>query len=197
MTVFELSNLLVLPFWILMVLVPTWGMTRRIMASPWVVAPPALLYLVTLVPVATMVLPEVINPVQARIMSLLGTPTGTTLAWAHLVAFDLFVGRWIYLDSRSRSYSAWGVPDSRADAADRPGRPADVPWRAERDRRRECRERSWVTPVRGTPRSSSLRACRRRHEAVQPRRASRTAGERWHSRDEDSYGGSDRPPPAP
>jgi hypothetical protein len=109
MTVFELSNLLVLPFWILMVLVPTWGMTRRIMASPWVVAPPALLYLVTLVPVATMVLPEVINPVQARIMSLLGTPTGTTLAWAHFVAFDLFVGRWIYLDSRSRSYSAWGV----------------------------------------------------------------------------------------
>jgi hypothetical protein len=42
-------------------------------------------------------------------MSLLGTPTGTTLAWAHFVAFDLFVGRWIYLDSRSRSYSAWGV----------------------------------------------------------------------------------------
>ena len=109
MTGFELSNVLVLPFWVLMVLVPTWGMTRRIMASPWVIAPPALLYLVTLVPVATMVLPEVINPVQARIMSLLGTPTGTTLAWAHFVAFDLFVGRWIYCDSRSRSYSAWWV----------------------------------------------------------------------------------------
>ena len=42
-------------------------------------------------------------------MSLLGTPTGTTLAWAHFVAFDLFVGRWIYNDSRGRQYSAWWV----------------------------------------------------------------------------------------
>lgn len=109
MTVFELSNLLVLPFWILMMLLPHWRVTRRIMACPWVAAPPALLYLATMVPVAGMVLPEVMNPVQARIMSLLGTPTGTTLAWTHFVAFDLFVGRWIYNDSRDRGYSAWWV----------------------------------------------------------------------------------------
>jgi hypothetical protein len=109
MTAFELSNLVVLPFWAFMVLVPTWSVTRRVIASPWIVAPPALIYLVTLLPVATMVLPEVINPVQARIASLLGTPTGVTLAWAHFVAFDLFVGRWIYCDSQSRVYSAWWV----------------------------------------------------------------------------------------
>ena len=109
MTVFELSNLVVLPFWALMVFLPFWTVTRRVMATPWVVAPAAILYLITMVPVASMVLPEVINPVQARIASLLGTPTGTTLAWAHFVAFDLFVGRWIYNDSRSRGYSAWWV----------------------------------------------------------------------------------------
>lgn len=109
MTVFELSNLVVLPFWALMVLLPTWSVTRRVIASPWIVAPPAILYLVTLLPVAGMVMPEVINPVQVRIMSLLGTPTGTTLAWAHFVAFDLFVGRWIYLESRGRQYSPWWV----------------------------------------------------------------------------------------
>ena len=111
MTVFELSNLLILPFWALMVLLPTWHVTRRVLASPWVVAPAAVLYLATLLPVAGMVLPEVINPVQARIMSLLGTPTGTTLAWTHFVALDLFVGRWIYRDSQSRGYSAlWVSP---------------------------------------------------------------------------------------
>jgi hypothetical protein len=109
LTVFELSNLVVLPFWALMVFLPLWTVTRRVMATPWVVAPAAILYLITMVPVASMVLPEVINPVQARIASLLGTPTGTTLAWAHFVAFDLFVGRWIYNDSRSRGYSAWWV----------------------------------------------------------------------------------------
>lgn len=109
MTAFELSNVVVLPFWALMVFAPTWSMTRRIIASPWIVAPPALIYLVTLLPVATLVLPEVIIPVQARIASLLGTPTGVTLAWAHFVTFDLFVGRWIHCDSRSRLYSAWWV----------------------------------------------------------------------------------------
>ncbi len=109
MTAFELSNLVVLPFWALMILAPGWGVTRRVISSPWIAAPPAVIYLVVLVPVATMVLPEVANPVQARIASLLGTPTGTTLAWAHFVAFDLFVGRWVYLDARSRGYSPWWV----------------------------------------------------------------------------------------
>jgi len=109
MTPFELSNLLVLPFWALMVFLPRWGVTGRVIASPWIVAPPAILYLIVIVPVASMVLPAVMNPDLARIASLLGTPTGTTLAWAHFVAFDLFVGRWIYRDSRARQYSVWWV----------------------------------------------------------------------------------------
>jgi len=32
--------------------------------------------------------------------TLFGTGAGTTLAWVHFLAFDLFVGRWIYLDAR-------------------------------------------------------------------------------------------------
>ena len=111
MTLFELSNLVVLPFWALMVLAPAWGVTRRIIASPWIVAPPAVLYLLALLPVISMVLPEVVTPQPARIASLLGTPTGATIAWAHFVALDLFAGRWIYCDSRSRGYSAlWVSP---------------------------------------------------------------------------------------
>jgi hypothetical protein len=51
----------------------------------------------------------VANPVPAEIASMLGTPTGTALAWAHFVAFDLFVGRWIHIDSRNRRYSPWWV----------------------------------------------------------------------------------------
>jgi hypothetical protein len=109
MTPFELSNRVVLPFWALMILAPTWSFTRRIVGSPWIVAPPALIYLVVLLPVAAMVLPAVANPVPAEIASMLGTPTGTALAWAHFVAFDLFVGRWIHIDSRNRRYSPWWV----------------------------------------------------------------------------------------
>lgn len=109
MTVFELSNLVVLPFWALMVLVPTWRVTRRIIGSPWIVAPPAILYTMAIAPGLGLILPEVVNPEQARIASLLGTPTGATVAWAHFVALDLFAGRWIYCDSRSRKYSPFWV----------------------------------------------------------------------------------------
>jgi hypothetical protein len=37
----------------------------------------------------------------------LGQPTGATIAWAHFLAFDLFVGRWAYLDSREKGITAW------------------------------------------------------------------------------------------
>jgi hypothetical protein len=30
----------------------------------------------------------------------LGTPEGATIAWAHFIAWDLFIGRWIYRQSR-------------------------------------------------------------------------------------------------
>lgn len=111
MTLFELSNLVVLPFWALMVLAPTWSLTRRIIGSPWIVAPPALIYVIAILPGLGFILPEVVNPQQARIAALLGTPTGATVAWAHFVALDLFAGRWIYCDSRSRGYSPlWVSP---------------------------------------------------------------------------------------
>jgi hypothetical protein len=34
-------------------------------------------------------------------------PVGATIAWVHFLAFDLFVARWIYLDSRERQVSPW------------------------------------------------------------------------------------------
>lgn len=43
-TIFLLTNLLVMPFWALMIAVPRWSATRRLMASPWIVAPIALCY---------------------------------------------------------------------------------------------------------------------------------------------------------
>ncbi len=41
------------------------------------------------------------------IAKLLGSPAGVTIACAHFLTFDLFVGRWVYLDSRDRAISAW------------------------------------------------------------------------------------------
>ena len=106
---FQLSNLLVIPFWLLMILLPSWRWSQRIVASPWIVAPVAVLYAALVLPGLATLLPMLASPELASIAALLGTPAGATVAWAHFLAFDLFVGRWVYLDSRASQFSAWWV----------------------------------------------------------------------------------------
>ena len=104
---FSIGNLLILPFWALMIVLPHWRWTRRIIGSPLVVVPPALLYAAVVLPGIAEILPAVASPTLAGVSQLLGTPAGATAAWMHFLAFDLFVGRWAYLDSRERGISAW------------------------------------------------------------------------------------------
>lgn len=105
--IFQLSNLFVMPFWLLMIFLPNWSWTKRIMGSLWVVVPAALLYAVLVVPGIPSLFGDLMNPSLGRMSELLGTPEGATIGWAHFLAFDLFVGRWAYLDSRERTLSAW------------------------------------------------------------------------------------------
>ena len=86
-TVFTLANLFILPFWALMILLPHWRWTQRIMATLWPVVVLAVLYAILL-------------------LSQIG---GAAAGWVHFLAFDLFVGRWAYLDSREQGISAWLV----------------------------------------------------------------------------------------
>ena len=102
---FRLSNLLVLPFWALMILLPRWRWTWRIMRSPFVSAAPALLYAALVLPRLGAIWPAIARPTLPGIATLLGSPEGATIAWVHFLAFDLFVGRWIYLDSQERRLS--------------------------------------------------------------------------------------------
>src|SRR5690348_6109606 len=104
---FSLSNLLVMPFWLLMIALPHWRWTQRIMRSPLVSAAPALLYAALVLPRAGELLLALASPTAGGVAALLGTPAGATIGWAHFLAFDLFVGRWVYLDSRERAVSAW------------------------------------------------------------------------------------------
>jgi hypothetical protein len=106
-TIFALSNLLVMPFWLLMLLVPQWSWTKRLMASLWPVVLVALLYAGLLLSQIEPMLATLANPTLSGIAAGLGQPAGATVAWAHLLAFDLFVGRWAYLDSRENDISAW------------------------------------------------------------------------------------------
>jgi hypothetical protein len=108
-TVFALSNLFVLPFWLLMILLPHWRWTQRILRTMWPVVVLAVVYALLLVTQIGAGAGSLLNPTPAGIAALLGTPAGATVAWVHFLAFDLFVGRWAYLDSRQRGISAWLV----------------------------------------------------------------------------------------
>jgi hypothetical protein len=102
---FSLTFLLAAPFWALMILAPGWSWTRRIIASPLIVLPVVLIYALLVIPAFGEVLPAVASPTLGGVRELLGTADGAAAGWAHFIAFDLFVGRWSWLDSRDR-----GVP---------------------------------------------------------------------------------------
>ncbi|MFB9237879.1 ABA4-like family protein [Plantactinospora siamensis] len=103
---FSVTFLLAAPFWALMILLPRWSWSARIISSPLIVLPVVAIYALLVLPALAEVLPAVASPTLDGLRGLLGTPTGAAAAWAHMIAFDLFVGRWAYLDSRQR-----GVPE--------------------------------------------------------------------------------------
>ena len=91
------------PFWALMIVAPGWSWTRRIVSSPLIVLPVLAVYLTAVAPILPQLAPELLRPQLAGVQALLATAAGTTAIWAHVIAFDLFVGRWMYLDSRERA----------------------------------------------------------------------------------------------
>lgn len=102
---FSAGNLLALPFWALIICAPRWRMTQLIMRSPIAIIAPALLYLALVLPHLSRILPILLPPELSAVAVLLGSPEGAAIAWVHFLCFDLFVGRWAYLDSQERGIS--------------------------------------------------------------------------------------------
>jgi hypothetical protein len=104
---FNLSNLFILPFWLMMIFLPHWHWTQRVMATLWPIAILAFMYAGLLLTQFSGVSGSLLNLTLDSIAGMLGTPAGAAVGWVHFLAFDLFVGRWAYLDSRERGLSAW------------------------------------------------------------------------------------------
>jgi hypothetical protein len=104
-TLFTLTFAVAAPFWALMILLPRWSWTARIIGSPLIVLPVLAIYALLVIPAFGSVLPVVTSPTLGGVRDLLGTANGAAAGWAHMIAFDLFVGRWAWLDGRER-----GVP---------------------------------------------------------------------------------------
>jgi hypothetical protein len=97
---FVLAFPLAVPFWALMIFAPGWRWTVRIIGSPLIVLPVLAVYLAAVAPILPQFAGEMVDPDLAGLRDLLGSADGTATVWAHLIAFDLFIGRWMYLDSR-------------------------------------------------------------------------------------------------
>lgn len=104
---FTFSNLVVMPFWLLMIFLPHWKFTKRVLSSPLIALPTALLYVALVLPQAFSLAGSLSNPSLAGITRLLSTSEAVLIAWAHFLTFDLLTGRWAFLESRAQNFNAW------------------------------------------------------------------------------------------
>jgi hypothetical protein len=108
-SIFQFITLLPLPFWFLMIFLPHWRGTQRVMHGRLAVIPLLAAYTVFAVPQLPAVLSLFFRSGPLRLedlAELLGRPEVALVAWIHFLVFDLFVGRWIYRDSRERGIGA-------------------------------------------------------------------------------------------
>lgn len=98
---FNSANLFVLPFWALMIVLPNWGITRKIMGSFLPFAALAALYVYLFV---NSLDPDTAaafsNPQLADLARLFADERVTATGWVHFLVMDLFVGRWIYWEGQ-------------------------------------------------------------------------------------------------
>jgi uncharacterized SAM-binding protein YcdF (DUF218 family) len=98
---FDIANVFVLPFWTLMIVLPNWEITKRVMAS---LIPFAILALVYLYLLSGLLTPEsaqaLANPKLSDLAQLFSNERATATGWIHFLVMDLFVGRWIYWEGQ-------------------------------------------------------------------------------------------------
>ncbi|MFF9352183.1 ABA4-like family protein [Streptomyces sp. NPDC014734] len=99
-TLFEITFYLTAPFWLLMILAPNWRPTARIAASPLTVLPVLALYLVMAVPVLPELWEAVRSPDIDTFRDLVALANGAGAFWAQIIAWDLLLGQWMFLEGR-------------------------------------------------------------------------------------------------
>jgi hypothetical protein len=72
------------------------------MSSPWRALLPLIVYFALTFPHFGELWTVVSRPDLPALQAFLGQPSGAAAIWAHLVAFDLFIGRWMYFEARER-----------------------------------------------------------------------------------------------
>ena len=109
---FFLSTMWVGPFWLAMLVYPDDEKTKQILKGPWFFLGPILIWwAVTLsAPGGLIDLAEGFSDPLNILDSLVGilvTPAGASAAWAHMVAGDIFITRWMWKRCLERGTERW------------------------------------------------------------------------------------------
>ncbi|MGP3632867.1 ABA4-like family protein [Streptomyces sp. 24-1644] len=102
---FEIAFLLAAPFWLLMIFAPRWKPTARIAASPLTVLPVLAVYVTMAVPVFPELWTAVRSPDLDTFRELTALANGAGAVWAQIIAWDLLLGQWMYLEGRRLAVS--------------------------------------------------------------------------------------------
>jgi hypothetical protein len=110
---FSLINLLVIPGWILLLFVPNWKWTGRIVHSVLIPALLSITYAYFII--WGMFFGGAVEGAGmgslAEVMALFTSPVSMLAGWTHYLVVDLFVGAWIVRDGTRRGVGAlWRVP---------------------------------------------------------------------------------------
>ena len=122
-TFFILSNLAVTPFYLLMLVAPRSGLTRRLLGSLWPVVLPALVHVVFVVLIIILIRPDVLGLWRTLYIEN-GLSSVTTIeflsrlygrfpeyatlhGWVHLVVGDIVMARWAYWDALEHGVASW------------------------------------------------------------------------------------------
>ncbi|MGL5511509.1 MAG: ABA4-like family protein [Microcoleaceae cyanobacterium] len=103
--IFNIANLFVLPFWFLMIVLPNWQITRKVISSyiPFILL--ALMYvgLFFSIEITPETAAALANPKLTDITQLFSDNRAVAAGWVHFLVMDLFVGRWIYQEGQEKN----------------------------------------------------------------------------------------------
>ncbi len=95
---FNIANLYVLPFWILMIFLPRWDFTQKLMNSLLLFVPLIVLYIYLFATGLDAQSADIFaNPTLTNLASVFGQEKIIFAGWVHFLVIDLFLGRYIYL----------------------------------------------------------------------------------------------------
>jgi hypothetical protein len=103
--IFNGANWFALPFWTLIILLPGWKVTRKVMEPLLPIAVLAVVYLYLLVTGFDGASLQGFSDPQLSLTDLtqlFAQPQVMAAGWVHYIVMDLFVGRWIYLEGRDK-----------------------------------------------------------------------------------------------